>query len=118
MIYISLPYTDPDQTVVNERFKASCLYSAKLLREGHIIQSPISTGHAIAEVADLPTDFQFWRNYCLSTLWVCKEMHVLMLDGWQQSTGVKAEIDYAIDNQIAIKYVDPHTFVEYDSPVV
>lgn len=106
MIFVSLPYSHPDPDVVTSRYALACLYSAKLLRLGHVVQSPIVTGHAIIQVTNLPGDFNFWKNYCLTVLSACEEMHVLKLDGWENSTGILAELMFAKERGIPVEYIE------------
>ena len=45
----------------------------------------------------LPTGWDFWERIDRAYLARCDEVVVLMLDGWQESTGVRAEIALARD---------------------
>ncbi len=106
MIYIAAPYSYKDKQVVEHRVKTVCEYSAKLL-EGEIsCISPITTGTGILLHADLPTDFEFWKRLSYDLLKVSDEVHILMLDGWEESIGVKAEIEFAMAFGKTIKYIE------------
>ena len=43
----------------------------------------------------LPDDWQFWQRHDRRFIEVCDEVVVLMLDRWQNSVGVAAEIEIA-----------------------
>lgn len=79
--------------------------AGKLMSDGLHIFSPISHTHPIALAGNLPTGFDFWRGYDEAILNVCKELWVLCLDGWQESVGVRAEIDYACKLGIPVRYI-------------
>ena len=44
---------------------------------------------------NLPTDWGFWKNYDIAFLDRCGDLIVLMIDGWDRSIGVAAEIEHA-----------------------
>jgi hypothetical protein len=50
-------------------------------------------------------------KYDCAYLQHCKDMYVLMLDDWDVSTGVLAEIDFAKANHIPILFIEPNEFV-------
>jgi hypothetical protein len=93
---------------MQQRFDDVCAAAAALLVRGALVYSPIAHGHAIATGRDLPQDLQFWMRHCFGMLDIADELQVLMLDGWEESRGVKAEIARwkALRNR-AVKYLDP-----------
>ena len=94
MIYLASPYSHPDPAVMQRRFEDVRAVTAALLRRGEIVYSPIVHGHAIATAHELPTDHDFWLRHCFAMLERADNLHVLMLDGWKESKGVQAEIDW------------------------
>ena len=58
--------------------------------------SPIVHSHPLVAFS-LPTGWDFWERIDRAYLARCDELVVLMLDGWQESTGVRAEIALARD---------------------
>src|SRR5438132_7996461 len=94
MIYLASPYSHPDPTVREQRFRAACRVVAGLLRAGHVVFSPIVHAHVLVEHG-LPTEWPFWRHIDREQLTRCDEVVVLMLGGWNQSVGVQAEIRIA-----------------------
>ena len=108
LIYLATPYTHPDPVVVEWRFKTVNRVAARLMGEGLHIFSPISHTHPIATDAEnpLPTGWEFWRDYDFAILSCCRALYVLTLDGWQQSTGVTAEIKMAKELGIPVTFIN------------
>jgi nucleoside 2-deoxyribosyltransferase len=94
MVYLASPYSHPDPAVREQRFQAVCRAVAALLRAGHVVFSPIVHCHALVPHG-LPTDWAFWQRVDREHLERCDEVVVLMLDGWEVSEGVQAEIGVA-----------------------
>ena len=94
MIYLASPYTHPDTHVRESRFHVACTATAKFMRRGLRVFSPIVHGHPLV-CRGLPMDWSFWEPLDRTILQHCTEMYVLKLDGWQQSRGVQAEIQMA-----------------------
>jgi hypothetical protein len=94
ILYLACPYTHPDPAVRRERADKVNRFAAGLIRDGHVVFSPISHSHAITETG-LPADWAFWKVQSLALLEVCERVLVLCLDGWDASAGVLAEIEAA-----------------------
>jgi len=94
MIYLASPYSHAGQVVREERYRAACRATARLLRDGRLVFSPIVHGHPLTAYG-LPGDWEFWQQYALWHLERCDELVVLTLDGWRQSLGVQSEIRHA-----------------------
>lgn len=91
MIYLASPYTaDP----VN-LFSRTQKLTARLLKHGHHIYSPIVHCHELAQQYDLPTDFKFWQAYNFDLLARADQIWVAWLDGWSKSKGVRGELSEA-----------------------
>ena len=101
-IYLASPYTSPDEDVRISRYGAACLVTAQLSKEGLLVFSPIVHGHPLASYG-LPVGFDFWQRHCLSFLksWAT-ELCVLTIPGWENSRGVKAEIQFAQERDMPI----------------
>lgn len=97
-IYLAVPYSHPDPSVVEDRFNQVNQFAVKLIAEGHHVISPISMCHPIAMQGNLPGDWEYWQKYAQNCLSVCRALYVLMLDGWRESVGVQAEIKMAFNN--------------------
>ena len=107
LIYLSSPYSNPDPAVREQRFAAICRHAAAMMRAGKLVFSPIAHTHPIAQHGELPTGFDYWREYNEAMLDCCEELHVLMLDGWRESVGVAAEIKLAELWGLKIVYCKP-----------
>lgn len=106
MIYLARPYSHPDPAVRQERFAAACRAAAELIRRGHVVFSPVAHSHAIAQHG-LPLDWRFWSRHDRRYLEACDEVAVLMLDGWRESVGVRAEIAIARELDKPVRYLAP-----------
>lgn len=106
MIYLASPYSHPDAAVRQRRFQAACRAAAELIRRGHVVFSPIAHSHAIAQHG-LPVDWGFWEEQDRRLLAACDELWVLMLDGWEDSRGVQAEVAIARKLGKPVGYLAP-----------
>jgi hypothetical protein len=104
MIYLASPYSHPRESIRERRFRDACLATAKLLRTGHSVFSPIVHGHPLVHHG-LPTDWSFWEPFDRDHISRCDEVLVLMLEGWKSSTGVAAEILIARELGIPVRYL-------------
>lgn len=77
------------------------------MKAGHLVFSPISHTHPIALAGDLPKGWEFWKEYDISFIEWADEIQVLMLDGWEESTGVTAEIGIAHHENKPVVYLEP-----------
>lgn len=94
-VYIACPYSHVDKEVMVSRFKQVNKVAGKLMREGHIVFSPISHSHPIAEEIGGHLDHDFWLNQDFEFIRWCSDLYVLALPGWGDSTGIKRELEYA-----------------------
>jgi len=106
MIYLASPYSHPDPRVREHRFRAACQATASLLRDGHVIFSPIVHSHPLVAFG-LPTVWSSWERIDRAYLERCDEVMVLMLDGWEASIGVQAEIGIARALGKPVRFVAP-----------
>lgn len=106
MIYLASPYTHDDPKVRAERWIAVCKECARLMSRGIKVFSPIAHTHPIA-LQGLRGDWDFWKSYDSQFLEWCSELWVLMLEGWEDSVGIKEEIELAKCMGKPIQYVIP-----------
>lgn len=95
LIYLATPYSDDDPKVEKERFLAVNLAAGYLIKAGRHVFSPISHFHPIKEVMGLSGGWEYWKEYDEQMISCCSEVIVLMLDGWDESVGVEAEMKIA-----------------------
>ncbi len=104
MIYLASPYTSIYLKEMEYRFQVTEKPACDMIKNGEVVFSPIVHWHTAAKVYDLPRGFAFWCDYSLSMLAKADELVVLMLDGWEKSVGVDAEINFALDHDIPVRY--------------
>lgn len=105
MVYLASPYSDESGFVQSVRHKEAEFQIAQMMNDGLLAFSPIVHCHHLAMMHHLPATFDFWQNYCLGMLNNASELWVLMLPGWENSTGVQAEIKYAQSLNMPIYYL-------------
>jgi len=96
VIYLACPYSHPDASIRQQRFEAACAATAALMRAGYRVFAPVVHGHPLTQHG-LPGDWSFWEGHARWHLERCSEVVVLMLDGWDASEGVQAEIEIATE---------------------
>lgn len=106
-IYIGSPYTDKSKLVQHKRYLQVSEVVADMLCKGVHVYSPIVHCHELAKKFRLPGDFDFWCKYNYAMLEQASHFHILELDGWNDSKGLKAEIKFALSKAIPILRV-PH----------
>ena len=104
LIYLASPLTHDDEHVVTDRIHATKWNTRRLLGDGHNVISPVVYGVAFE---DLEPTWDYWRIFDLTLLEKCDELWVLTLDGWRESVGVKAEIDFAVEHGMTIRFIEP-----------
>ena len=107
-IYIAGPYSHPDAAVRLGRFRRLNDVSAAFMQspEVHVVFSPISMTHPIAEQHDLPLGWEFWERNDRAFISWCNILVVVKLDGWQESKGVAAEIAIAQEMGKEVVYLE------------
>ena len=106
-IYLASPYSHDDASVREERFECACIAAAGLMQRGHIVFSPVAHSHAVAKFLPhkLWLDHDFWMKQDMEILLNCTELVVLMIEGWEDSKGVKREIEEALAHNIPVTYL-------------
>ena len=103
--YLAAPYSHPDKAVVEKRMETLCKVDALLMQRGIYTVSPLLK-HFIVQHANLPTDWNYWKDYSDALLCAVDQVIVVMMEGWQESVGVTAEIKMATDLGIPVVYVN------------
>lgn len=109
--YIASPYTDPEAWVRLRRYEDVMKFTADCMRIGLPVFSPIVHSHILTAKYSLPYTVDFWEDVNNSMIRPSEGLLVLLLDGWNRSKGVGAEIEYAHSLGKPIVHHDPiHPF--------
>jgi len=104
MIYIASPYTGTTNEM-HERYKHARAYVAKLCVDYVLCYSPIVHFHPVAVNHELPRDLNYWRAHNVAMLRRAEILHVLRLDGWDDSVGVAFEMNLAARLDLKIELI-------------
>ena len=111
LIYVASPLTHPDPEVREKRYELVRDYIGKKYEEGSqdMYYSPILYSHEIGKRFKLPHTAEFWLNIDFLMLDKSDKFEVLMIDGWEESTGVQGEIkkwnEKAFSGEQRISYI-------------
>lgn len=106
LVYLATPYFHADLAVRVARFDKACKIAGELMREGLHVFCPIAHTHPIATVCDLPKGFGWWGTYDRNILSRCDRLLVVKMDGWEESVGVQAEIEIALELGLKVSYME------------
>jgi hypothetical protein len=106
LIYLASPYTNSDKDIVEQNYKLVSEIAANLVSEGYVVFSPISYGHNLLEFKDMPSTWEFWFNFCVAFLLRCDKVYVCTMPGWENSVGVKEEIEIASKFGIPVEFLE------------
>ena len=106
MIYLASPYSHADAGEREARYVAALRKTAELMLGGQTVFSPIVNTHHVERIVG-KQPHQFWIDADLPILALASKMLVLRLPGWELSSGVAMEIDFADAHNIPVEYVDP-----------
>lgn len=95
ILYLASPYTHDDPAVMQQRWLDASAAAAWLMSLGFIVFSPISMGHPVGIMGQgrIGHDFQAWEAQSFAMLDACTHLVANKIDGWNRSTGVRAEIN-------------------------
>jgi len=93
MIYIACPYTDPKPHIRTERARIAGYYGHTLAQEGIFFFSPLTHGHYI-DVNWPITNPDYWIKWCKKFVPICHTLHILDIEGREDSKGVSREIEW------------------------
>lgn len=114
--YVAGPYWHPHPAVRQRRTELHAKAVAAILRSQDglsatsdlVLFSPVVHGHNIdPHLHDSEQSERYWRRHGLAMLRRCDMIFVIKLDGWEQSTGTKAEIELAQSLNIPVEYFNP-----------
>jgi hypothetical protein len=103
--YLAAPYSHPDPEIVEQRMEIYCRVDAKLIKQGINTISPLAK-HFVIKYEDIPGDWKYWQNYGTGMVRLCAQIYVICMDGWKESTGVRAEIELAKSLGMPVIYIN------------
>ena len=107
MIYLASPYSHPEQKIMQRRYHQVMRATSILLKGGVYVYSPIVHCHVMANMHNLPTDFEFWKGYNEHMIGCSESLYVFCLDGWDFSKGVAGEMAFAKERELPIVFLTP-----------
>ena len=106
LYYLGQPYSHKNPDVMHQRFIDGCKAEAQLVLQGFHIYGPIPETVSVATYGKLEgTGWLQWREQDLDKLNRCDVLLILLLEGWQDSQGLRGEIKFALQNHKEIKTV-------------
>jgi nucleoside 2-deoxyribosyltransferase len=108
-IYLAIPYTfNPERS-----FEIANKICADLMSKGHVVFSPISHSHPVADYLpnELRTDSDWWMSQDLPFVDWCDELHMVNIgeEGHsliERSKGVQMEFQHATNIGKPVKIID------------
>ena len=106
LYYLGQPYASDDDEVKTARFQTACRVTATILKTGRTIFSPVVHNHWLSTFYNLPKTWDFWRRVDLTILSKCTGIYILPLQGWPDSVGLRDEVEFAIEQDIPVWFID------------
>lgn len=104
LYYLASPYSHPDPKVKKHRAELVTESAVDLLHHGIFVFAPIAYNEPW-EKYNLPGDWNFWCEFDKTFVSRCDGgVIVLMIDGWDKSIGVTAEIEFAKSRGLPVFY--------------
>jgi hypothetical protein len=109
VIYLASPYSSPYKWKRLQRFLEVAKAVGALKDRGIIAFSPICHSHPVTVhyLGDDHIAFDNWKDFDTEMIRRCDALWVLMLEGWDQSEGIKAELEIAKSLGKEILYLEP-----------
>jgi hypothetical protein len=113
IIYLGAPYSDDDPDVRLRRFQHATIAAARLIERRYVVYSPLTMTHPIdIELAEEGESLgsEYWVAFDEAFMACCCAMIVLQTPGWQQSKGVRYEMDYFTARGRPVIFAAPSEF--------
>lgn len=99
-IFLACPYSHPDPEVTEQRFNACNSVAARILESGAALYSQVSMSHPINR--ELSGEHRnnvgkLWAPVDVVFMELMEELVILDLPGWDESSGIKREIEFFKD---------------------
>lgn len=106
MIYLASPYSAPDAATRQLNFELVEHCVACLTQRNVPAFSPILYLHTLSHKYNLPTYAGFWERFNMQFLRKAGAIYVLKIDGWEESLGVRQEMEFAKAAYLPLHFVD------------
>jgi|GEM_PF-430587 len=114
LAYLAAPYSHPNPQIKDWRYKAVTKVAAELLKEKQMVYSPLTHNVPLSRLGVVGS-WETWRELDHHMLSKCDLLIVLTLEGWETSTGVLSEIEFAKEKNIPIHYKEfTHEVQDFD----
>ncbi len=108
--YLASPYSHPEEHIRDRRVVDVIDASVVFMHQSIVVFPPIALNGPWTKTHQVRGDWEFWEKYDKLYIDRCDGgLIVLMLDGWDKSIGVTAEIKYAKETNKEIYYVTMET---------
>ena len=113
LIYLASPYTRhglagaAKRSAETRRFEMVAKAAAFFMDQGHHIFCPIAHTHPLWQYGLQKKNGDWWLDQDFAILKHCNQLWVYMLEGWKESYGVQAEMQYAREQGMPIYYIEP-----------
>lgn len=105
--YLATPYSKYPGGI-EEAFKLACREAATLVRAGIRVYSPIAHTHPVATYGEIdPYDHGIWLPADAPFMRAAKGLIVLRAESWEDSHGIKCEIEEFQKAGKPVVYMDP-----------
>lgn len=105
MIYVASPFWHDNESVRDKRREKAIEYGKKLFLANKPNYTPLIYSYLFK---DNNAKEGYWINHGLKMIDACTEVHVLCLEGWESSNGIKGELKRAGELGLPIKYIHDH----------
>lgn len=107
LAYLACPYSHPDESVRRMRHMIANQIASELHSQGKLVYSPLTHNIPLIQLSNKPIGWEFWGKFDKTMLMKCNKLLVVTLEGWKESKGVLAEIDFAKQLNLPIEMIEP-----------
>jgi hypothetical protein len=108
ILYLAAPYSHLDPDIREDRYARITAVAAQLISQGRIVFSPITMTHPIDKLLAGHTETlgsEYWVDFDEAFMEFCSEIAVVMIDGWDKSSGVAREVKFFRDRGRPVHYI-------------
>jgi hypothetical protein len=116
VIYVASPYSSPIVGAPLLRFQKVRRFTIHLINQGQVPFSPIVYCHEMCAAGGIRTDAGTWFEFNSNMLRIAEAMFVYCLPGWQDSKGVRIELQQPKAVRIPVAYFDEEFNLLTDAP--